>query len=176
MDTINTNFKNDLSNLVLKGEIQLLADNMLRTLDKYFKSNPDFERIAFELFAQGSLFDSGLDSDGLPLRPPGAKIHMMDSEMTGFVAWYAFIRAIIVLGISMSNERWLDIARNIALAAAIHATLVKEGRKPHQSNFPDVNQPFDEDNLRHLNYWLNQNFELDKKIPNVEKIVISEHI
>jgi hypothetical protein len=50
-----------------------------RIIDKHFKGNADTERNAYELFAQGLLLDSGLDDKGLPGRPEGDKVHMMDS-------------------------------------------------------------------------------------------------
>jgi len=145
---------------------------------KYFANDPDSERISFELFAQGLLFDTGLDSNGLPRRLAGTKVHMMDSQVTGFVAWYGFIRAIIVLDLgSSNNERWLRIGRNLALAAAILTTLIKLGRRPSQNDDP-LNQPLDEISINSLrNYWLNQNFDqIDNGIAKMEEIGLSEHI
>ena len=179
MGTLNTNFKIDLENLDLKDQIKILANNILRIIDKYFNNNLDSERISFELFAQGLLFDTGLNSNGLPRRPPGAWIHMMDSDVTGFVAWYGFIRAVIALGLAETNiDRWLTISRNIALTASILTTLIKQGRKPRQTNDPNFNQPLDENSLNSLrNYWLNQSLDqIDNQITNIEEISISEHI
>ena len=179
MGTLNTNFKIDLENLGIKDQIKMLANNILQIIDKYFNDNPNSERISFELFAQGILFDTGLNSNGLPRRVPGAWIHMMDSEVTGFVAWYGFIRAVIALGLAETNiDRWLRISRNIALAAAILTTLTKQGRRPRQTNNPNLNQPLDENSLNSLrNYWLNQNLDqIDNQIINMEVISISEHI
>lgn len=179
MGTLNTNFKIDLENLGIKDQIKMIAADILRIIDKYFNNNKDSERLCFELFAQGLLFDTGLDSNGLPRRPPGTWIHMMDSEVTGFVAWYGFIRAVISLGLRDTNiDSWLRISRNIALAAAILTTLTKQGRKPRQTNDPNLNQPLDENSLNSLrNFWLNQNLDqIDNEITNMEKIAITEHI
>lgn len=179
MGTLNTNFKIDLENLGMKKQIKILADSILQIIDKYFNNSPDLERISFELFAQGLLYDTGLNSKGLPRRQPGAWIHMMDSEVTGFVAWYGFIRAIIAIGLAETNiDRWLRISRNIALAAAILTTLIKQGRKPIQSNNPDINKSLDDGILNSLrNYWLNQNLDqIDNQITNIEELSISEHI
>jgi hypothetical protein len=179
MGTLNTNFKIDLENLGIKDQIKMLADNILRIIAKYFNDSSNSERISFELFAQGLLFDTGLDSTGLPRRQPGTWIHMMDSEVTGFVAWYGFIRAVIALGLAETNfDKWLRISRNMALGAAILTTLTKQGRKPRQTNNPNLNQPLDENSLNSLrNYWLNQNIDqIDSQIAKMEEIAISEHI
>src|SRR5215208_7156433 len=82
--TIESGFKTELANV--KDSIKILADNDRRIIDKHFKGNIDTERNAFELFAQGLLFDSGLDDKGLPRRPEGDRVHMMDSSIDGYIA------------------------------------------------------------------------------------------
>lgn len=59
---------------------------------------------------------------------------MMDSELTGFVVWHAFIRAAVVLEVTGTVDRWLKFYRQIALAAAILSSLFKEEKRPQQTD------------------------------------------
>ena len=73
-------------------------------------------QVAFEHFGYGDLFDDR--------RPPGNKVHMMDSSgpanpPIGYHRWHAIIRAMTMLGIDA--DRWNAIDRLVALAWAIHA-------------------------------------------------------
>lgn len=178
MGSLNTGYRTDLEKVGITEEIKLLANSQIDLFDKYFQGDPTSERTAFELFSQGLLFDNEMDDNGLPRRRAGTKIHMMDSSVTGFVVWHAFIKAVMVLGFDPRTERWLQIDRYIALAAAILSALIKNGRAPQQTLEPNVNQPLDDQTIGQLRtYWLNQSFDdIDNKIPQLEKITITEHV
>ena len=178
-NTINSGgYKKDLENENMKDHIKLLIEEQIKIIDTSFKNNPDMESKAFELFSQGLLFDDKLDFNGLPRRPSGTKVHMMDSDLTGFVVWHAFIRAAIVLGLVATKDGLLQIDREIALGAAILASLVKEGRKPQQTDNPNLNEPLDDGIISQLkNYWMSQSFEdIDNKIIELEKVTITDHL
>lgn len=135
-----------------------MAENQLRIMDDHFKGNTETEKIAYELFAQGLLFDNELDDNSLPRRPEGDKIHMMDSGIIGYIVWHAFIRLVVLLHSHDSvidSNKWLLIDRHIALAAGILAALIKSGREPEQSNDPSQNKPIDSTLLEELRgNWL----------------------
>jgi len=178
-NTINSGgYKNDIEKENIKESIKMLIEEQLKIMDESFKNNVELESKAFELFSQGLLFDNKLGSDGLPRRPSGTKIHKMDSDVTGFVAWHAFIRAAVVLQVLETTNRLLQIDREIALSASILASLIKEGRKPQQSDNPNLNKPLDNGIILQLkNYWMNQSFEdMDKKIIDLEKSTITDHL
>ncbi len=178
MGSLNTGYRTNLEKIGITEDIKLLANSQLDLFDKYLQGDSTSERTAFELFGQGLLFDNEMDENGLPRRGPGTKIHMMDSSVTGFVVWHAFIKAVIVLGFDKRTERWLRIDRYIALAAAILSALIKDGRAPQQTLEPNINQPLDEQTIEQLRtYWLNQSVDdIDNKIPHLEKVTITEHI
>jgi hypothetical protein len=176
--TVESAFKTDLANV--KDSFKFLADNERRIIEKHFKGNADTEGNAFELFAQGLLFDSGLDDKGLPRRPEGDKVHMMDSSIDGYIAWHAFVRAIVVLlseDQGFNKEVLLSTDRHIALAAAILASLIKSGRTPLQTNDPAHNKPIDSKLLNELRaLWLHLGFEeIDQKLVQLQEEVISRH-
>jgi len=177
-NAINTNYKIDLENAGVTDAVKLIAENQIKIFEDHFKGDNDLERSSFELFAQGLLFDNGLDQNGLPRRPAGAKIHMMDSDVTGFVVWHAFIRAVIVLGLAENTERWLQLDREIALSAAILSALIGEGNRPQQRSDPKLNQPLDNEIIQQLReYWMNRTFDqIDTQITELEKLTITEHI
>ena len=77
-------YKKDLEKESMKNEIKIIAEHQLRIIEESFQNNINIESKAFELFAQGLLFDDKLDSNGLPRRPRGTKIHMMDSLSNRF--------------------------------------------------------------------------------------------
>jgi hypothetical protein len=128
--SVETDFKSEHENI--KDSIKLLANNQLRIMDDHFKGNTETEQRAFELFAQGLLFDNGLDDNGLPRRPEGDKIHMMDSSIIGYIVWHAFIRLVVLLygggDGAIDSNKWLQTDRHIGLAAGILAALIKSGR------------------------------------------------
>src|SRR5919199_2693956 len=144
--TIETNFKSQHENI--KESVKLLADSQVRIIDDHFKGNIQAQQMAFELFAQGLLFDDALDDSGLPRRPEGDKIHMMDSSIIGYIVWHAFVRLVVLLyggdsaGADSSNK-WLQTDRHIGLAAGTLAALIKSGREPEQSDDPTYNKPID---------------------------------
>jgi hypothetical protein len=105
---------------------------------------------------------------------------MMDSSIDGYIAWHAFVRAIVVL---LSEERGfnkealLSTDRHIALAAAILASLIKSGRTPLQTNDPAHNKPIDSKLVNKLRaLWLHLGFdEIDQKLVQLQDEVISRH-
>jgi hypothetical protein len=171
--TLNSEFITELQNV--KDSINLLADNSRRIFEEFFEDDVNLEQTSFELFAQGLLYDDRLDSNGLPRRPAGDKIHMMDSGITGYVVWHAFARAVELLGLT---DRMPQTDRHIALAAGILAALIKSGRPPVQSNDPSNNKPLDPASLDELrSSWLNfQPEEIDDRIVELEGNSISRHI
>ncbi len=171
-------YKKDLENEEMREDIKTIAEHQLRIIDESFQNNPDIETKAFELFGQGLLFDNKLDSNGLPRRPRGTKIHMMDSDITGFVAWHAFVRAAVVLEVTGTVDRWLKFDRQIALAAAILSSLFNEGKRPQQTDNPNQNQPLNESIILQLkNYWMSKSFEeIDDKITKLEEMSITTHL
>jgi hypothetical protein len=176
--TISTEYKKELENLGVKEAIKLLAENQTRIIDEHFKGNTEIERTAFELFSQGLLFDNGIDVNGLPRRPLWGKVHMMDSSVTGFVVWHAFVRAAAVLELFENTDRLLQLDREIALAAAILSACIADGKGPEQTANPGSNQPLDNSIVSQLrDFWLNQSFDqIDSKITNLEKSTITQHI
>lgn len=178
MGSLNTGYRTDLEKIGITEEIKLLANSQINLLDKYFQGDTPSERTAFELFGQGLLFDNEIDEKGLPRRGPGTKIHMMDSSVTGFLVWHAFIKAVMVLGFDQRTERWLQLDRYIILAAAILSALIKNGRSSQHTLEPNVNQPLDDQTIGQLRtYWLNQSVnDIDNKIPQLEKVTLTEHV
>lgn len=126
-----------------KELVRLLSSNITRIIQKYFDSNIELQQKAFELFAQGLLFDNGVDDKGQPRRPVGDKIHMMDSKVEGYVVWHAFIRAVVLLELDDNKDKWFQIDRHVGLAAIL-VELIKEGREPQQTNDPNYNKPIEE--------------------------------
>jgi hypothetical protein len=174
---IETGFKTEHENI--KDSIKLLADNHVRIMDEYFSGNTELEQMAFELFAQGVLFDNGLDERGQPRRREGEKIHMMDSSITGYTVWHAFVRiAVLLFGNgTIDSTKWLQTDRHIGLAAGILAELIKSGREPMQRNDPTHNKPIDIALLEKLRgYWLNLSFsEIDDRLVQLRLDTVSEH-
>jgi hypothetical protein len=175
-DNMNTGFKNELQGV--QDSIKLLADNSKLIFDEFFKDDVQLEQSAFELYAQGLLFDDKLDENGMPRRSEGEKIHMMDSDVTGYVAWHAFVRAVGLLDLADDKDRLLQTDRHIVLGAAIVAELIKSGHRPVQSDDPSNNKPIDQALLSELRTLsLNLTFEeIDNKIPELEERSISAHI
>jgi hypothetical protein len=156
----------------IKDSVMLLADNHLRIINEYFGSSTEIEQMAFELFAQGLLFDDRLDKNGNPRRVPGNKVHTMDDDMRGYLIWHAFVRLVAVLLYSVDDEiadskkRWLQTDRHIGLAAGILAALIKAGKEPEQTDDATYNKPIDSTVLQELrDDWLHRSFhEIDDKI------------
>jgi hypothetical protein len=176
--SVETDFKGEHENI--KDSIKLLANSQLRIMDDHFKGNTETEQTAFELFAQGLLFDNGLDDNGLPRRPEGDKIHMMDSSIIGYIVWHAFIRLVVLLygdDGAIDSNKWLQTDRHIGLAAGILAALIKSGREPEQSNDPTYNKPIDPTLLEALRAdWVHLNFQnIDDKLAQLRLDTISEH-
>jgi hypothetical protein len=170
--TIESGFKKEFEGI--KESVKLLADNHLRIIDEYFGGSKEKEQTAFELFAQGLLFDYGLDKNGNPRRVPGNKVHTMDDDMRGYLIWHAFVRLVAVLLYGDEDEdetadpkkRWLQTDRHIGLAAGILAALIKAGKEPEQTSDPIYNKPIDPTILEELRAdWTQRSFqEIDNKI------------
>jgi len=56
--------------------------------------------------------------------------------------------------------------------------LINEGKKPQQTDNPNLNKPLDDNIILQLkNYWMNQNFEdIDNKIIDLEKVTITKDL
>ncbi len=98
-----------------RAGLEVLAREQASIIDGHFHGDQDALRLAFEHFGTGDLLDER--------RPPGNKVHMMDSggpdnPPVGYHRWYPIIRANIELGIDA--DRWRSIANLVALAWAIH--------------------------------------------------------
>jgi hypothetical protein len=173
--TVNTGFRNEL--IDIKDSIKILADSSNKIFKEFFNGDLQLEQEAFELFAQGLLFDNKLDEKGNPRRPVDERIHMMDSEVTGYVVWHAFTRAVGLLEVTDDKEHLLQTDRHIVLAAAILASLIESGHRPVQSDDPANNKPIDQkilDDLR-LKYLKLTFEEIDKKITELEDASITRH-
>lgn len=119
-----------------------LAEQQLVIVDRHFGGDAEAERMAFEEFGQGILFNSR--------RPAGDKIHKMDKSAddstAGYHNWHAFIRAAVLVG--ADEARWLGVDRMVGLAWAIQTVA-----RPVQ-DAPD-NPPLAENRLQALReVWL----------------------
>ena len=181
---IETDFKSEYEDI--KDSVKLLADNHARIIDEHFGGNMELEQMAFELFAQGLLFDDMLDEAGNPRRPEGDKIHMMDSSITGYIVWHAFVRLVVLLfsggddddgSGTIDSNKWLQTDRHLGLAAGILAELKKSGREPIQSDDATQNKPLESNKVEELRrHWLNLNFpEIDDGLVRLNLETISEH-
>ena len=100
----------------LRAGLTALSTEQLAIVDQFYAADDAALQGAFEHFGCGDLFDDR--------RPPGNKVHMMDSSgpanpPIGYHRWHASIRAMTELGIDA--DRWNTIDRFVALAWAIHA-------------------------------------------------------
>jgi hypothetical protein len=168
-NTLDTEFKSAIQEN--KEYLRLLSSNVIRIIDKFFDGKNDLQQKAFELFAQGLLFDNGVDDKGQPRRPSGDKIHMMDSNVLGYVVWHAFMRAVNLLDLDTDKDTWLQLDRHIGLGAAILSRLIKEGRGPQQSDDPNTNKPIEDEMISELRKtWLDLNYkDIDSKITQLEQ-------
>lgn len=110
----------------MKDALLFLADGQLEIIDRHFGGDGAAERVAFEDFGQGVLFNDR--------RPPGEKIHKMDvggpdNPPIGYHRWHAFNRAVVVVG--GDAERWLTVDRHVGLAWAIQSEARPEEDNPH---------------------------------------------
>jgi hypothetical protein len=109
--TVATAFRDDVA--PLRPALVALSRLQLAAFDQHFKGDDDRQRIAFEHFGQGDLFDD---------RRPGNQVHMMDGGVTppiGYHRWHAILRAMMVLDIDA--DRWQAIGGHVALAWAIQS-------------------------------------------------------
>jgi len=91
-----------------KEQIKFLFDEQIRIINIHFRGDLEKERMAFEDFGQGILFDDRM--------PVGFKVHMMDifpvtgttGATRGYHRWHAFIRASTLLGLVDDQNIQLD--------------------------------------------------------------------
>jgi Ferritin-like len=103
----------------LREGLAVISGGQLEIVDKNLGTDFEAARRAFEDFGQGILFDDR--------RPPGNKVHMMDSSglanpPIGYHRWHAIIRAMVLLEIDAT--RWTELDRLVGLAWAIHAKAI----------------------------------------------------
>jgi hypothetical protein len=103
--------------LPLRRPLSILVALQESVLTQHFGTDEDAERLAFEDFGQGVLFDNR--------RPVGDKVHKMDgggpsNPPVGYHRWYGVIRA-SVFAEAADEVKWLRIARNVGLAWAIQS-------------------------------------------------------
>jgi hypothetical protein len=105
-------FLEEKLNKFKKGYIQL-ADIQEKIFKAHFSKIEEIQQ-AFELFAQGVLFDSRAP------RPKSRLVHMMDGtpeDWVGYHRWNAFIRTAIIFG--ANTGFWDNVNKFVALAWAI---------------------------------------------------------
>lgn len=100
----------------LRSGLETISRLQLEIVDRHLGTEIDDVRVAFEHFGCGDLFDDR--------RPPGRKVHMMDSSgpddpPIGYHRWHAIIRSMTLLGIDAA--RWSAIDRLVALGWAVQA-------------------------------------------------------
>lgn len=109
--TVSTSYKDDVT--PRKSTLSALSALQLAAFDDHFHRDDELQRVAFEHFGQGDLFDE---------RRPGNEVHMMDAGITppiGYHRWWAILRAMIVLDIDAA--RWEIIGKHLAMAWAIQS-------------------------------------------------------
>lgn len=124
-----------------------MARYLMNVADRHL-SGPLELRDAFEAFGQGILYD---------VRPPcsaGQRVHMVEgtpANWRGYHRWYAFFRAISLLG-DMSRD-WLHVARCIGLGWAIQSESQPAADDPANPGLPEQRLAV----LRHA--WCQLSFE-----------------
>ena len=89
-------------------------------LTKHFGTSEINQQQAFEEFGQGILYDTRRETAFYDFWP----IHSMDANYEkgqppiGYYTWYSFLRAYTLLN-GITDGKWLNLARHIALSAAI---------------------------------------------------------
>ena len=140
-----------------------LGGRQLELMNKHFKEDKMMEKNAFTSFAQGILFDDLPRPPDLPQRTGVESIHMMNSDMAGYVIWHVFIMALVLIDDKANKQRWLEIDKNLVLAAAVFEKLTQLGRRPIRATEPGKNKPLDESDLKELeNHWLQENISFEK--------------
>jgi hypothetical protein len=108
---VSTSYKDDVA--PLRATLVALSALQLAAFDDHFHGDDELQRLAFEHFGQGDLFD---------VRRSGNEVHMMDAGLTppiGYHRWWAILRAMTVLDIDAA--RWQAIGRHVALAWAVQS-------------------------------------------------------
>ena len=164
-----TKFKEELNKpelQQLRDSIRLVADNHLKILNKFFGNDAALEQSAFEYFGQGSIFDDGINSEGEPRRELARRMHMMDreNEPQGYGVWHSFIRSVMILGYGGDSNRWLQLDRHLALAAAIDSEVQPIQSEDPPGEDPRIKNPstnrIDPAKLSQLRaFWLTKNVE-----------------
>jgi hypothetical protein len=140
-----------------------LGDKQLELLNKHFNEDKIMEKNAFTSFAQGLLFDDLTRPPNLPKRTGVESIHMMNSDLIGYVIWHAFIMAIVLIDDKANKQRWLEIDKYLVLAAAVFEKLTQLGKRPIKATEPGKNKPLDESDLKELeNHWLQANISFEQ--------------
>src|SRR4030095_4005493 len=140
-----------------------LGDKQLELLNKHFNEDKIMEKNAFTSFAQGLLFDDLQRPPNLPIRTGVESIHMMNSDLLGYVIWHAFIMALILIDDKANKQRWLEIDKYLVLSAAVFEKLTQLGRRPIRATEPGKNKPLDESDLKELeNQWLQANISFEQ--------------
>jgi hypothetical protein len=113
-----------------------LSKDQLNIIDNHFQRNEEKERLAFEYFGQGALYDMQHDRDRVGYRIPDARefvtyrVHKIDGDGL-YIIWHMVIRAAMAIG-ALENP-WLRISRHVALAYMINSKV-----NPKQSfEFPN---------------------------------------
>jgi hypothetical protein len=109
--TVSTSYKDDVT--PMRATLVALSGLQLAVFDDHFHGDDELQRLAFEHFGQGDLFDE---------RRPGNEVHMMDAGFTppiGYHRWWAILRAMTALDIDAVH--WQAIGRHVALAWAVQS-------------------------------------------------------
>jgi hypothetical protein len=103
--------RNDLKQN-FKGDVESfrkIGDKQLELLNKHFKDDKIMEVNAFCSFAQGILFDDLPRPPNMRQRQGVESIHIMNSDIPGYVIWHAFIMALVLIDDTANKQRWLEI-------------------------------------------------------------------
>jgi hypothetical protein len=149
---------------------RILSDRQLSLLDKHFQGNKELERLAFEEFAQGTLFDNLLCPGGIRRRSGTESIHMMNSSLLGYIIWHAFIQILLLIDKGADHDRWLEIERYLVLSADILLHLISLGREPKPYSSIDMhNIRLEFNTLQKLRYyWMYKGYEeINHKMRNL---------
>ena len=151
-----SHFRSRIDNIV--SLLPELSDDQLEIIDNHFQGDKERERLAFEYFGQGALYDMQHDHERVGYRIPDAtqfvpyRIHKMDGDGM-YVIWYMAIRAAITAG--GLESRWLELGRLVALAYLINLKV-----HPLQSfEFPNGSGPENIPNNQKLS-WREDNKDL----------------
>ena len=95
---------------------------------------------------------------------------MMDGGIGGYLLWHSFIRSVMILGFSEDSNRWLQVDRHVALAAAIDSIVGPKQSEDPPGEDPRIKDPnanrIDPTTLSQLRaFWLTKNVdEIDSEL------------